>query len=239
MSKKFNEDFSITIRPRLDKFEKISRESDFHSDLLTLIEKIGFFSVVAIEKDNHYQIALNLKKQSRQDKLKDKILRILKKYIELDELEIKIALVVKIHYDIKGLVGYCLKECEGNFWLSNIKDDFKTECITYYDRCKLDKKLKNDKIKVNTRNIGNIFENFMTAHTEKFKKDKYENKYTTTTIMEALAYMDKERYNISGILLSKNLNTVVDYLVHRMNDKMAKWIMNRERKLRDKENYFG
>ncbi len=199
-------DYSLTIRPTLVKFEELRVGKPGYSALEKWIAQNCSRFLISLEKDNHYQIGMTVKGSMRKDSIKRALLTILKKFISLDEVECKIALMLKNHRDWKGLVGYCAKENDPIIRYG-ITDDELADSIIYYSKLVHEKQFKMDRFKVKNNNIGVLFEKYYEAN-----KKKYVLETCDERVVCCLADMDYEGYYISNILVGRNLYTTIKYL---------------------------
>lgn len=215
-------EFSITIRPLQETFDRIRPDSNFYHELQQKLKDIGKSFIISLEKDNHYQIGLRLKIQKRKDNLKRLIMTILKRHITINVDEEKNSIMVKNHKDYKGLVGYCLKESIYND-VYNLETGFLHDCKKYYEKlCDL-KKFKYDKIKVNNRNLGVYFMKYYETHKIKFFLDEGNKERLVINVLSA---MDRDGYYMSNILCSRNILTTVKYLEAKLKKNMSQFIID-------------
>ncbi len=154
MPKDFFSDWSITISPAPEDRQHLESRGEFRKTLIQKLLSIGKIVLVGPESGSHntvthFQIALVTKVDVRQDKLKDKIQLVCKRYFLVTFPTIK----VKVHYDINGLIGYCVKENQDDIFIYGLTYKETQQCVTYYQDVRNKKIMQKDKHRVSRKNI--------------------------------------------------------------------------------------
>ena len=123
---------SITIRPTYEEFLLIHEKKVIDSLINYVIYNDGLI-IVGLEsgkdnKVNHYQIAVSGK--IHPDVLRRKVNKFFRPFLRPSTLKIGKWKLVKLHKDIKGLVGYCVKE--DNVYSTNYSLEYREQASKYY-----------------------------------------------------------------------------------------------------------
>ncbi len=136
---------SITIRPTYEEFTLIHNKKVIDTLIDYLKDRKAQF-IIGLEtgkddKINHYQIAISTK--IHLDTIRRVITRIFKPHLEARTLKIGKWKLVRKHKDIKGLIGYCVKE--DNVYSTNYSVEFREQASQYYTEKLAQKQAKSQK----------------------------------------------------------------------------------------------
>jgi len=195
--------FNLTFRPKLVEFEKV--KESFLSKLQSKLKKekyIFSFEKGSSDVINHIQGFIELSKEKRADTFRKSINALIKDYdITYPKVALKITPVIR---DVSVCQGYILKECKDLEKVSfqGYSLEYLLKVQKEYLTMTISKKVKVDKIRVNSRNFFIVFSNYVEANAEKIGKYGYDLK-TTADIKVVIKRMVQDGYYCFDLLLNE------------------------------------
>lgn len=210
--------YNFTFRPTIEEFDEYHK--DFVDKFTDKFNKYKY--IISYEKGksdihNHIQGFIDMSKEVRSDNLRKTFNKIISEYnLKNKDIAMKVKPVVR---DAETCAGYILKEYEdienNEFILYNgYSIEYLLELREKYLKLSLDKKQVIDKVRVNIRNLPEIFRNYYNLH----KSDIDEtiegdiNNLDNEDVKKILLMMGQTDYYVLPIILSRDFDKIVKYL---------------------------
>lgn len=228
-----NTHFSITFRPLLETYTKITETFDiFLNDFIKntkryiISKESGDNSLI----DNHLQIYVETKKQTNQKNITKRLKRLLVKY-NLSKEEQKIALKVKdIKSNLQNVIGYPLKE-KGDKLIYG----FTLEEIEEYKKNYINTLIDKDYFRISRKNYHIYLEKYIYVNEKKIMD--YFNSYQLPLITSIDGLRENKRFDdkiikyiIDSMIIdkyyftflnSRNIIDIIHYIKYYMNKEVG------------------
>lgn len=203
---------SITFRPTYEEFVKY--KSTFLENFVKKWKKHDYLIVPeSANQDtaNHYQIFLD--SDARPDSIKRTLRITILKGIELTNFKIAVK-VKKIKTNYHGVIGYCMKEqLDCSKITTNMNHTLLLQYRDDYLKLSAEKRMKVDKVRVNIRNLPDIFCSYVKSNHDRLLDDNIVGNgkfnYRDHDVKVIFLDMLQNGYAMLPVLLNRDLRKIV------------------------------